>query len=207
MSPSEDKLLDQAIAGDADALVRLLEQRGPEVRQKLTGEIPTRWQAVLSADDVMQETYIDAFLDVGRFHPRGEGSFTAWLSTLARRNLVDAVRMLEAEKRGKNRQRLQRRTADETLILLHEQLGHSRSTPSRHAARTEACKHLRRAIEKLPAAYRRVVEMYDLQGRPVAEVAAALERSPGAVFMLRSRAHRLLSVNMGTASLFLSDAG
>jgi len=191
--------------GDTDALTELLVNEGPALRARLAAEIPARWRSVLSADDVVQETYIDAFLDVKNFVPRGPGAFTAWLLTLARRNLVDAIRMLEAEKRGRSYRRLERRGTDDTLVALHEQLGRAPSTPSRHAARSEACSYLEQAIAQLPPAYRQVIEMYDLEGRPVAEVAAALSRSTGAVFMLRSRAHRLLSATLGTASRYLSD--
>jgi RNA polymerase sigma factor (sigma-70 family) len=191
--------------GDTDALTELLVSEGPALRARLANEVPARWRSVLSADDVMQETYIDAFLDVKQFVPRGPGAFTAWLVTLARRNLVDAIRMLEAEKRGRSYRRLERRATDDTLVALHEQLGRAPTTPSGHAARSEACSHLEQAIAQLPPAYRQVIEMYDLEGRPVAEVAAALSRSTGAVFMLRSRAHRLLSANLGTASRYLSD--
>lgn len=205
MSSPEAKLLDLAVGGDSDALAKLLEQCGPQVRRRLAGEIPPRWQAVLSLDDVLQETYIDAFLDVSRFHPRGSGSFLAWLTTLAKRNLIDALRMLEAEKRGRKLRRVEARTTAQSLLALHEQLGRQRSTPSRHAARNEARACLREAIERLPPKYRHVVEMYDLEGLPVVDVAKALKRSPGAVFMLRSRAHRCLLESLGTASLYLSD--
>lgn len=205
MSTSADDLLDQAASGNHEALAALLEQYGPRIRQGLAGQIPTRWQAVLSADDVMQQSYVDAFMDISGFDPRGEGSFIKWLRTLTRRNLLDAIRMLEAEKRGKRRRNIRPPSNEKSLVALYEQLGCTRSTPSRHAARNEACVSLRHAIEELPSTYRRVVEMYDLEGRPVENVAAAMKRSPGAIFMLRSRAHRRLHELMGTASLYLSD--
>jgi RNA polymerase sigma-70 factor, ECF subfamily len=205
MSASELDLVKQAIAGDASALTDLLEQAGPEIRRKLTPAIPSRWRAVLSAEDVMQETYIDAFLDVYQFQTRGEGSFSAWLMTIAKRNLLDAVRMLEADKRARAGYQVRTAASADGLNDLHEQLAWTRTTPSRHAARSESRALLKRAIEQLPQNYRTVVLLYDLEGKPIKEVAAALGRSPGAVFMLRSRAHRLLSANLGTASLYLSD--
>jgi RNA polymerase sigma-70 factor (subfamily 1) len=205
MSASELDLVKQAIAGDASALTDLLERAGPEVRHKLTPAIPSRWRAVLSPEDVMQETYIDAFLDVYQFQPRGEGSFFAWLMTIAKRNLLDAVRMLEADKRARNGHQVRSGANADSLDNLHEQLAWTRTTPSRHAARSESRVLLKRAIEQLPQTYRTVVLLYDLEGKSVKEVAEALGRSPGAVFMLRSRAHRLLSANLGTASLYLSD--
>jgi RNA polymerase sigma-70 factor (ECF subfamily) len=197
-------LMDRAVSGDRAALASLLEEHGPEVRRRIVPQIPQRWQAVLTVDDVMQETYIDAFLDIGRFEPRGEGSFTAWLTTLAKRNLLDALRMLEAEKRGKHHRPVTAPSAETSLVAIVEQLVGTTSTPSQHAARNEAGMCLRNAIAKLPLNYRRVVELYDLQGRPVDDVAAALERSAGAVFMLRARALRQIGALMGTASLFLS---
>jgi RNA polymerase sigma-70 factor, ECF subfamily len=206
VSPFTDALLDRAIQGDEHALAELLAQNAALVRRGLDGKIPRRWQAVLSVEDVMQETYIDAFLDVARFEPREKGSFTAWLATLAKRNLVDALRMLDAEKRGKNRRAVQPRPGDDSMGALYAELVCSNSTPSRQAARNEAGNSLLRAITQLPAIYRTVVEMYDLEQRSVEDVARAVGRSPGAVFMLRSRAHRQLGMLMGAASKFLSGA-
>ena len=66
-------------------------------------------------------------------------------------------------------------------------------------------RELKKALESLPTAYRQVIEMYDLEGRPIEEVAVALKRSSGATYMLRSRAHRLLCEVMGTESKYLSE--
>lgn len=206
MSSSGDNLLEQAVRGDRTALGQLLEQEGSILRQRLSGEIPARWQSVLSADDVMQQTYIDAFLGIRRFAVQGGEVFTAWLTTIAKRNLLDAVQMLEADKRGGDRHRVQPGADDDSYLALYELLGSARSTPSKHAARVEARRCLEEAILQLPPAYREVVRMYDLEGRPVEEVAAVLNRSPGAVFMLRARAHRRLKESMGTASRYLSDS-
>lgn len=208
MPSSADNLIHRAVAGDTDALSALLERHGPYVRRRVAGQIPPRWRSVLSAEDVVQETYIDAFLDIGGFTPGVDGdSFVGWLITLAKRNLVDAIRMLEAEKRGGRRKRVKSRGTRASLADLYEQIGHSRSTPSQQLARKEAEVLLRRAVEQLPPAYRAVIEAYDLEEQPVDDVAAQLKRSAGAVFMLRSRAHRILHKYMGTASLYLSDGG
>lgn len=197
-------ILDRAVAGDGQALAQLLEAHAPALRESIESRIPHRWRTVLSADDVMQETYIDAFMDIGRFDPRGEGAFTAWLTTLARRNLLDALRMLEAEKRGRNFHRVQPASRRGSLVALYDQLASPDSTPSRRAARAEAHSCLENALQKLPESYRTVIEMYDLRGEPVEKIAAALHRSVGAVYMRRARAHRQLRDIMGTPSQFLS---
>ncbi|NLG42472.1 MAG: sigma-70 family RNA polymerase sigma factor [Phycisphaerae bacterium] len=205
MPASEAELVKQAVMGNTRALTALLERVGPEVRRRIAPTIPSRWRPMVSLEDLMQETYIDAFLDVHTFHMRGDNSFSAWLMTIARRNLVDAVRMLEADKRGQGARQLDAGPNAEDLTALEERLALTRTTPSRHVARSENRRLLERALEQLPETYRTVISLYDLQGKSVKEVAAVLQRSPGAVFMLRSRAHRLLSANLGTASLYLSD--
>ncbi len=206
METAGTQLLDRAVRGDRDALVELLKCHGPAARRALAGRIPQRWQAVLSEDDVMQQTYANAAAGIARFEAAAEGAFAKWLTTIARRALNDAVKMLAAEKRGGDRRRIQPRASDESFVALWELLSNPGTTPSGHAARGEAQTALERAITQLPEAYARVVMMYDLEGRAVDEVAEAMGRSPGAVFMLRARALERLHDIMGRASRFFTDS-
>ena len=206
MAISERDLLERAIDGDGDALAMLLEQHAPVLRRKFQSDIPARWQSVLTIDDVIQETCTDAFLEIRRFVIRGEGCFGGWLSTIARNNLLNSLEMLEAEKRGGNRRRLELRSAENTAVDLYEMLAGTATSPSRYAERGEAAAALKAALTQLPEDHRRVVQIYDLDQRPIQEVAAALDRTPGAVFMLRSRAHRALGKLLGPASDFLSSS-
>ena len=199
-------VLDRAVHGDQNALVALLTRHGPAVRASLAGRIPRRWQAVLSEDDVVQQTYANAVAKIRQFTSGSESSFARWLETTARRNLCDALKMLEAEKRGGNRRPVRPRTADESLLDLWEVLSSTGTTPSGGASNDEARTALRRAIDELPEVYALVVNLYDLDGKPVEEVAAALQRSPGAVFMLRARAHERLHEIMGRTSNFFSGS-
>ncbi len=195
----------RAARGDREALVELLEQTGPSIRKQLSPKLPKRWQALLTMDDVLQETYTDAFLDIAEFTPADGRSFERWLQAIAHNNLQGAIRMLDAEKRGGGgRKRLVPGDSDDSRWVLCQTLGLTRTTPSRVVARTEACVHLQKAIDQLPEDHRAVVRLYDLERHPVAVVCAALGRSPGAVFMLRARAHRKLRELMGSSSDFLS---
>ncbi len=199
---ADDQRLAAAVGGDQDALVALLKHHSEEVRQHVA--VPRRWQSLLSLDDVMQQTYVDAFRDIHRFVPRGEGAFPAWLKRLAHHNLLDAIKLLEAQKRGAGHRAIQPAGRDDSCAALYEMLSASSMTAGGKVARKEAVSFMGRAVEHLPPTYRLVVEMYDLQQRPVEEVAAALGRSAGAVYMLRTRAHRLLAELMGRASKYLS---
>jgi len=197
-----ESLLRQATAGDADALAALLGRHGPEVSRRL--RIDRQWRGQLEAEDVMQVTYLEAFHQIGRFEPSRGASFEAWLLQIARHNLLDAVRGLGRKKQPPARRRVHANAADSTTGLL-ELLGATTTTPSRVAGRAESASILEAAIARLPADYATVVRLYDLEGRPIEEVSAAMRRSTGAVHMLRARAHDALRERLGTESNFFSD--
>ncbi len=207
MATSSKDPLSRAIAGDKEALTQLLQQYGPALRRRFQDEISARWQSVFSLDDLIQETYVDAFIHIGDFVPRGEGSFEGWLTTIAKNNLRSAAEMLTAAKRGGKRRRIELGRTDDSYMELYDLLGGTTSTPSRHAARAEARGALEKVLQQLPKDHRSVVQMYDLEGKDVEEVAKALQRSPGAIFMLRARAHRALQRLLGAASKYFTDPG
>jgi RNA polymerase sigma-70 factor, ECF subfamily len=202
-----DQLLANAMAGDRGALADLLERIGAELRPRIAGKISKRWNSVLDADDVMQVTYMEAILQIDRFSHGGVDGFRAWLTRLAEHNLIDAVRGLEAAKRPNPSRRVQARPSSESMSDLVAMLGATYTTPSRVAARGEANHFLDGALNKLPADYGRVIRMYDLEDKPIEEVAQELGRSAGAVYMLRARAHERLREAMGTAANYFSTPG
>lgn len=204
MDASEKELLIDARAGNESALGRLLESHATAIRQSIAGRIPAHFRPVLSEDDVLQQTFADAFRDIDRFEDRGEGAFSAWLSSLARCNLQDALKMLQAQKRGGNRRRVQPQSDDLSDEFLLEVLCRTDTTPSRHAARDEARTILKARLAELPEDYRTVVEDYDLFGKTIEEVSERMNRSPGAVYMLRARAHDRLRRLMGDTSNFFT---
>ncbi len=202
---TEDELLQQACDGDEKALGTLLDLHTPELRRAVAGKLSTKWQSLLSEEDVLQETFTDAFLDINQFKPGPGSVFLAWLTTVATRNLYGAIRMLEADKRGGNVRRVTPGGSDESYFELMEKLGGTATTPSGHAARDEAKAALDQAIAKLPVHYCRVIKMYDLEERPLADVADTMKRSRGATSIMRHRAIRMLGEIMGTASQYLSN--
>jgi RNA polymerase sigma-70 factor (ECF subfamily) len=201
MSLLEEEVLQRAVSGDRDALTALLEHHAPALRHRLEGKIDPRWQAVLSVDDVMQETFTDVFLGVSRFAPQGEGAFLRWLFTLARNNLRGAIKELKSLKKGGDRQRLGGNPGGDSCLDLLHLLGGATTSPSTAAARNEAQQLLNRALERLPSPDAAVVRLYDLEDRPIDEVAEVLGCSRGAAFMRRARAHARLRQLLGRSSL------
>jgi RNA polymerase sigma-70 factor (ECF subfamily) len=162
---------------------------------------------VLDPEDVMQVTYLEAFLRMDEFKNRGPGSFPAWLREIAQNNLRDAIKGLNGEKRPPPHKRVDPPRGEDSVVALYELLGVTSTTPSRAAARGEAKSRLEKAIEELPEDYATAVRLHNLEGRTGPEVAEAMGRSRGAVFMLLARAHDRLRERLGTASQFFSTRG
>lgn len=201
----DHELLERATGGDQPALVALLERHGPRVERLLTPKIASKWRAVLSVEDVMQVTYIEVFLHICQFQPRGDGAFAAWLRRIAENNLRDAVRDLSRKKRPQPDMRIGVSQRDDSAVALLEQLGVTNTTPSQLVGKREAARALDSALDRLPDDYAQVIRSYELEGESAAAVAAAMNRSEGAVYMLRGRALDRLREVIGTESMFFSD--
>lgn len=187
-----------AVAGDTEALSELLREHGPAVERSLS--IGREWRAVLEPADVMQVTYLEAFLQIARYDPDRAEPFRAWLQRIAENNLRDAIRGLERQKRPQPAQRVESPPDADSASGLYALLGVTTTTPSRHASADEHSERLQAALESLPDDYGTVVRLYDLQSLPIAEVSNRMARSPGAVHMLRARAHERLRQLLGPES-------
>lgn len=206
MSLDDESLLSSAVAGDAEALTSLLGRYGGEARAAISGAIGQQWRSVIDEDDVMQVTYVEAFLQIKRFQPNGIASFRAWLKRIAEHNLQDAIKGLGRDKRPNPRNRVRAPAGhEESVMALYDVVGGDSVTPSRVARGKERIGIVEESIRRLPEDYRKVIELYELQGRSVEEVAEQLGRSSGAVFMLRARALDRLRALLPSVSSFLSS--
>ena len=200
-----DTLIANAVSGDIDAMTRLLNHHGPGVERSLS--IGREWRSVLEPADVMQVTYLEAFIQITRYDPARSEPFRSWLQRIAENNLRDAVRGLQRQKRPQPSQRVYPMAAGhDTESSLLDLLGISSTTPSRHADRRERSSRLEAALSALPDDYGRAVRLYDLQALPIEAVAKQMGRSPGAVHMLRARAHERLKDLLGPESGWFSHS-
>lgn len=198
-------LLHRATARDSDALRTLLKRHGPKVRDAIRGKIDARWRSLLDEDDLMQVTYLEAFLHIDQLSARTADSFTGWLIRIANNALLDAIKGLESQKRPQPARRVQVPDYESSCVALIELLGATTTTPSRHAAGNEAGRSIEAALKTLPEDYGTVVRQCDLEGKSAAEVSALMGRSVGAIHMLRARAHAALQSRLGAPSNYFSD--
>ena len=195
-----NELIRRAVAGDEEALVELLAAYGPQVERSLS--IERKWRTTLEPADVMQVTYLEAFLQIQHFDPRRPEPFSDWLRRIAENNLRDALRGLQRQKRPQPGNRVE---SDEETDLLAI-LGVVTTTPSRHAVRNERHGMLDAVLDSLPEDYGRVVRLYDLDGLPISEVSRRMGRSAGAIHMLRARAHGRFRELLGSQTQWFTSS-
>jgi RNA polymerase sigma factor (sigma-70 family) len=153
----------------------------------------------------MQVTYLEAFLQIQNFEPAGTAAFLGWLRRIAANNLRDAIRGLERLKRPPPSPQFHGTDGSASVVGLFDALGFTTTTPSRVAAVDEMKSALEQALAELPEDYANAIRLYDLEGRPIAEAAQCMRRSPGAFHMLRARAQEQLRALLGPASKYFSQ--
>lgn len=192
-----DDELSARLSACADALIAVV-----------APDVPERHQALISAEDVVQQTFVDVFSDARRFVPESEGAFFRYLRTIARNNLIEVIRALDTAKRGGRRRRATSDGQEPGFDLLHVLAPAATALgPLPTAARREAVEAVRAAVAALPEAWRRAVELYDLELRDISEIAAILGRSPGAVHLLRNRAFARLRTPLAEYVTRISKTG
>lgn len=196
-------LVKNAVRGDQTALVTLLEDICVTLHAELEASIGSRYRSLVSADDVLQVTCLEAFLRIRSFEPRSNSSFAAWVRRISDNNLKDAIRELEREKRPSPGRRVTTPAGDESYVLLIEQLEGKATTVGRAVARGELRQVVDDALRKLPSDYERVLRLYELEGLSAPEVAERMNRSHGATRMMLSRARECLGELLGNESNYL----
>lgn len=176
----EAELVRRAQGGDHDAF-RAIMKRGNQrlfrLARGITGDDA-------EAEDVVQESYLRAFANLGSF--RSEASIFTWLS-----------RIVLNEANG--RKRRQRRNVGLEQIEAAQDAGaqvimfpRNDETPEMDAARMQVRRLLETAIDELPVDFRMVFILRDVEGCSVAEAASALEIRQETVKTRLHRARRLL---------------
>ncbi|MBI5764333.1 MAG: sigma-70 family RNA polymerase sigma factor [Planctomycetes bacterium] len=197
-------VVSRAVHGDADSLSNLLAHFGPLVEQQL--QIGRIWQSQIDTGDVMQVTYLEAFIEIGTFRPEQAGAFEGWLRRIAENNLRDAIRGLERQKQMPASRRVDfTPNSEDSYVGLYEQIAATTTTASQVAIKKDTQRLMQAAIDRLPPDYALTVRLYDLEGQSIGEVSKAIGRSAGAVHMLRARAHERLGELLGTASAWFDS--
>jgi RNA polymerase sigma-70 factor, ECF subfamily len=138
------------------------------------------------AEDAAQETALKVFRNLHLF--RGDSQFRTWVLSIARNEGLGRLRKLNALREDSLDAGTDEQTGDYTPAVLTSW----REVPSRALERQELAALLRRAVDALPAIYRNVVLLRDIEEMETRETAAALGISETAVKVRLHRARALL---------------
>lgn len=195
-----ETLLLAARAGQSDAISDLLQRHRSYLMLLARLQIDRTLQAKLDPADLVQEACMAAVEDFPSFRGTTAGEFAAWL----RRILANKAAALARTFRGTQMRdvRLERQIEDDldqSSMNLAGLLPDRGSTPSEKASRREMSVLLADAIDQLTNDQREVIIRHGLEGQPIRDVAAALQRSEAAAWKLWARA--LLALRQKVQSL------
>jgi RNA polymerase sigma factor (sigma-70 family) len=194
------------MAADPLSLQLLFHTERARLLEYVRRHLPAELAGVIDVQDVLQDTYINAFRRMGQFSPGGDSSSVfRWLVTIARHRIAELLRLQRTAKRGGRRSAADLGAADDddSLIQTLAQLAVYQRTPSRSAAAHEFMAAVEESLRRLPGAYRDAVNLRYVQGLTPGEIASKIGRSERAVHMLCNRGLKAVRLDLRSASLFL----
>lgn len=179
------ELVRRVQAGDGEAWTELYRVYRDELLFFVRTRMGAGLRATMQTEDVFQSVALEAFRELPRFEPRGEGSLMRFLHVLVLNKLRDLADRSGAAKRAGG-------------VALTEELQTSLAAGGGELAYADpAYERLETAIGHLPADMREVLVLRRIEGRSSQEVAALLGKSDDAVRKLHSRAMAKLALELG----------
>lgn len=175
-------LLQRVRDGDAAARERLVARHLPLLRSWAHRRLPPGARALADTDDLVQVTFLRALNHVGKFEPRHEGAFLAYLRQILLNAIRDEIR--RAGRRGPSEE-------------LDEGVPDPRPSPLESALGREALERYDQAFAKLGAEQQEAVFMRVEMGFTYEQIAESLgKNSANTARMAVSRALARLALAM-----------
>jgi RNA polymerase sigma-70 factor (ECF subfamily) len=189
--------LPEARAGSAEALGQALEACRGYLLLIAQQELDPELRAKGGVSDLVQETLLHALRGFSGFEGNTEAELLAWLRRLLLNNLADFARLYRATAK--------RQLAREVVLPAGSSAGAGGaepsadiSSPSAQAMAHEHAEAVRRAMERLPEDYRRVLLLRYEQERSFQDIGRLLGRSANAARKLWLRALERLQQELGS---------
>lgn len=187
-----DCLLRDARDGRSQSLGKLLQLYANYLKILASAQLDQNLRGRVSPSDVVQETLFEAHRDFAHFRGTSPYEFVAWLRRIMVHNLASIVEQnLLAAKRDVRREvSLQKlnRSVEQSRLRLENILVDRGASPSSNIENQEQVMNLADVLSEMPADYRDVIVLRNLEGLGFKDVADRMSRSHGAVRMLWMRA-------------------
>lgn len=194
--------VDHARQGDLSSIGVLLQQYRNYLMVLASTQLETRLQPRVSPSDVVQETMLRAHKNFGQFRGSTEAELLAWLRQILVNNLAKFVEqhMLAARRDVRREVSIERlgKSLEHSTVQLAALLPAESKSPSMAVQQREEAVQLADRLAQLPADYREVLMLRNLQSLPFEQVAERMGRSVGATRMLWLRAIERLRAVYGS---------
>lgn len=165
MTPEEEEsIIQSVIKGDTQAFRPLVELYLPKL-QRFLAPLVTDFQA---REDIAQETLIRAFRNLSSYDPN-RSQFKTWIYVIAKRLAFQSL---------KKHRPIPMEFLPETTV---------ETSPGSNIDKAEQLSRIHNAIQQLPPKYKIIIELAEIEGCPLSEI-ARLEGKP--VGTIKSRAFR-----------------
>lgn len=181
-STSEAELIARIVAGEKDLFHELIRPYERMVYLTVFSIVKNE----VEAEDGAQEAVISAYRHLSSF--RAEAKFSTWLTTIAINEGRKRLRKAKVAKEDSLDEQVEEGEGDYTPAPLTDW----REIPLEALERKELREALRHAVAGLPAIYRQVFALRDLEELNIEETAEALGLSPGVVKVRLHRARMML---------------
>lgn len=189
-----EQLLDNARAGDGNAVNQLLERHRDAVRRMIDQRMDQVLKRRVDASDIVQDVMIDANRRLSAYMENPVMPFHLWLRQMAKDRLIDAHRKHRgAARRSMDREQpLVNAASNESSLDLMTQLRDQELTPAAAATWNELQRRFQSACDQLETQDQEIVLMRHFEHLSNSEAAVVLGVSSQAASMRYLRAMRRL---------------
>lgn len=180
---TDEELVRRVVAGDAAAASILFDRHLPALRARVRRRLPGALRGKVGESDVIQEAWMAAYLALGDFEDRGDGSFARWL-----RGIVAHKVDYELRRHGGTAKRDARREERLPTDAGRATPAVDQTSVSQGAVRDEQTANLRRVIDELRPEHAAALRLVHLEGLTLAEAGARMGKSAEAVRKIYGRA-------------------
>jgi RNA polymerase sigma-70 factor, ECF subfamily len=169
---TDSELVRQILAGEPSLFEVLMRRYNQRIYRTVRSFVPSE----SDTEDVMQQAYLNAFAHLRQFEERA--SFGTWLTRIAVNEALARIRPRSLVQEG-----------DGEAIL--ERLPSARFNPEEEVLSAELRKSVESEVAALPAAYRSVLMLREIEGLSTADAAACLGVNED---VIKTRLHRARTI-------------